>query len=269
MSSMTQAPEDPVALYVPDGDRFVPTVATIGPWDRKAQHGGAAAALLARAVEVVDAPIPVQVTRLTYDLWRPVPLAPLTIRTTVVRPGKRVSVVEAALVADDVEVMRVSAQGDALGDHELPDGVVPGDVAPGPVGEGELAIALGDGPAYNDTGVEIRFVTGGFQKLGPGAAWVRLRVPVVAGEEPTPLQRIAATGDLGNGVSSVLKMRDWLYLNPDLTIHVARPPVGEWLCIDAVTYPSGTGAGLAESALYDATGRVGRSVQSLLIAPQR
>src|SRR5687768_16626066 len=104
MSSMTQASEDPVALYVPDGDRFVPTVATIGPWDRKAQHGGPAAALLARAVELVEAPVPQQVTRLTYDLWRPVPLAPLAIRTTVVRPGKRVSVVEAALVADDMEV---------------------------------------------------------------------------------------------------------------------------------------------------------------------
>jgi hypothetical protein len=256
------------ALYLPDGHRFVPTVATTGPWDRGAQHGGATAALLARAVELVEAPVPMQVTRLTYDLLRPVPLTPLEVRTEVVRTGKRISMVDGVLLADDVEVMRVRAMRVRVGDLELPDGVIPDDPPPGVAGTGELARLLGGGNAYNDIGCEIRFVEGGFQHYGPGTAWVRLRLPVVAGEEPSPVVRAAALADFGNGLSSVLPMRDWLYINPDLTLHLLRPPTGEWLALRSITYPSNGGAGMAESALYDATGRIGRSVQSLLIDRQ-
>jgi hypothetical protein len=244
-------------------------VATAGPWDPAAQHGGPAAALLARAVEAVEAPAPMQVTRLTYDLLRPVPIAPLEIRTEVVRTGKRISIVEATLLADDVAVMRVSAMRIRTADLELPDGVNPDDPPPGEPGTGELAIPLGGGGAYNDLGCEIRFVEGGFQHYGPGTAWVRLRMPVVLGEDPSPVVRAAAAADFGNGLSSVLPMRDWLYINPDLTLHLARPPAGEWIGLRSVTYPSNRGAGLAESALYDATGRFGRSAQSLLIDRQR
>jgi hypothetical protein len=257
------------ALYLPDGGRFVPTVATTGPWDRNAQHGGPSSALLARAVEQVPSDEPVHVTRLTYDLLRPVPMTALEIRTEVVRQSRRTSVVEAGLFADDVLVMRVAALRIRAGDLELPDGVVPDDVLGGEPGAGEEAILLGGGNAYNDLGVEIRFVEGGFQHPGPGVAWVRLRLPVVAGEEPTPLQRTAAAADLGNGLSSVLRQRDWLYINPDLSVHVARPMTGEWIGMRSVTYPFGTGTGLAESAMYDATGRFARGTQSLLIDRQR
>jgi hypothetical protein len=237
------------ALYLPDGDRFVPTVATTGPWDRNAQHGGPSSALLARALERVPSDHPVHVTRLTYDLLRPVPMTPLEIRTEVVRQSRRISVVEAGLFADDVLVMRAAALRIRAGDLELPDDVAPDDVMGSEPGTGEEAILLGGGNAYNDIGVEIRFVEGGFQHRGPGVAWVRLRVPVVAGEEPTPLQRAAAAADL--------------------SVHIARPPVGEWIGMRSVTYAFGSGTGMAESAMYDATGRFARGAQSLLIDKQR
>lgn len=253
------------ALYQLDGDRFVPTEATIGPWDRGAQHGGPTAALLARAIERVEAPVAQQVTRLTYDLLRPVPLTPLEVRTRVVRAGKRISVVEAELHAGDELVMRASALRIRAADLPLPDDVTPDDAPPLPVGEGEEAILLGGGNAYNDLGVEIRFLHGGFQHRGPGTAWVRLRLPLVPGEVPSPVVRAAAAADLGNGVSSVLRQREWLYINPDLTVHLARPPVGEWIAVRATTFPGPAGAGIAESALYDSRGRIGRSVQSLLL----
>jgi hypothetical protein len=213
---------------------------------------------------------PVHVTRLTYDLLRPVPMTPLEIRTEVVRQSRRISVVEAGLFADDVLVMRAAALRIRAGDLDLPPEAAPeDDVMGSEPGVGEEAILLNGGNAYNDIGVEIRFVEGGFQHQGPGVAWVRLRVPVVAGEEPTPLQRAAAAADLGNGLSSVLKMRDWIYINPDLSVHVARPPVGEWIGLRSVTYAFGSGTGMAESAMYDATGRFGRAAQSLLIDAQR
>lgn len=266
---MSQASTETTALYLADGDRFVPTVATTGPWDRTAQHGGPSAALLARAVERVEAPVPQQVTRLTYDLLRPVPLTPLTVRTQLVQQGKRVSVVDAALIADEITVMRVSARRIRVKELDLPDGVLPDDPPPSDPGSGELAIPLGGGNAYNELGVEIRFVEGGFQHPGPGTAWARLRLPLVAGEEPSPLVRAAAAADLANGVASVLHHRDWLFINPDLTVHLARQPAGEWIALSAVTHPFGTGAGFAESALYDSTGRFGCTVQSLLLDHQR
>jgi hypothetical protein len=164
--------------------------------------------------------------------------------------------------------MRVSALRVRGADLDLPHDVHPDDASPGVPGEGELSEELPGGPGYNDLGVEIRFVEGGFRSAGPGIAWVRLRVPVVAGEEPTPLSRAAGAADLGNGLSSVLNMRQWRYVNPDLTIHLGRPPAGEWILVKSITYPFDTGAGFAESALYDATGRIGRAVQSLFIDRQ-
>ena len=266
--SMTQASADPSALYLPEGGRFIPTTATIGPWDRNAQHGGPTAALLAYGIERVEAPVAMHVTRITYDLLRPIPLEPLEIRTEVVRTGKRISVVDAVMLAGDVPVMRASALRVRAGDLDLPDDVHPDDAPPSAAGEGELGSELPGGPGYNDLGVEIRFLEGGFRTPGPATAWVRLRVPVVADEEPTPLLRAAAAADLGNGLSSVLNMREWRFVNPDLTVHLGRPATGAWIGLRSVTYPFDTGAGLAESALYDAHGRIGRAVQSLFIDRQ-
>jgi hypothetical protein len=104
------------------------------------------------------------------------------------------------------------------------------------------------------------------QALGPGAAWFRLRVPVVAGETPTPLQRLAVAADFPNGISSELPWEDWIYINPDLTIYIEREPRGEWIGLEAHTRIVEGGVGVAQAVLYDADGRVGRSLQSLYVA---
>lgn len=98
--------------------------------------------------------------------------------------------------------------------------------------------------------------------------WTRLRVPVVAGEASTGLQRVLAAADSGNGVSAVLPLRDWLFINPELTVHVRRAPRGEWICLDAETSIAAGGAGLARSVLSDDDGVVAAGAQSLLVAPR-
>lgn len=261
----------PASLYEPDGDRFVPTELTIGPWDRTAQHGGAPSALLTRAVEAVEPRVPARLARVTFELLRPVPLTPLSVTTTVLRPGKKVSLVGASLLAGDVEVMRAVALR-IREDESLvpPDGVVPDDPPPAPPSGGERGQrfpfdAEGEVVAFHATAVDIAAVDGGFASPGPSVVWIRLRVPVVPGEEPTAAQRVAAAADFGNGVSWVLPADSWLFINPDLTIHLARLPEGEWVGMRSVTIPAAGGVGLAESALYDAAGRIGRSVQSLIL----
>ena len=115
--------------------------------------------------------------------------------------------------------------------------------------------------------IEIRFVAGAFGG-GPATAWFRLTSPLVAGEDPSPLQRLAAAGDFGNGISATLSWDDYLYINPDLTLYVEREPVGEWICLDSQTRIARDGVGVAESVLYDVHGRVGRATQALLVAPR-
>lgn len=261
-------------VFEPDGDLFVPTGHAIGPWDRRAQHGGAPAALLARAVEAVppDADDELVVSRVTYELLRPVPIVPLSVETAVLRPGRKVQVVQASLRAGETEVVRATALRIRRLDIELPEGVGdagPGDGAPaaGPEEGRELRFPFEqeDGPAFHRTGMEIRFVGGGFDRPGRSTAWFRLRRPVVGDEQPSPVMRAVATADFGNGISWVLPAERFVFINPDLTVHLARPPTGEWLAMRSTTRLGATGAGLAESALSDPGGRFGRSVQSLLV----
>lgn len=113
--------------------------------------------------------------------------------------------------------------------------------------------------------MEVRQARGSWTDSGPATVWFRLRVAVVAGEEPTALQRVAAAADVGNGVSAALERGRYLFINPDLTIALHRPPAGEWVGLDAVTHAEAHGVGLAESALYDERGRIGRSVQTLIV----
>ena len=100
---------------------------------------------------------------------------------------------------------------------------------------------------------------------GPCAIWFRLRHPLLDGETPSAYQRVAVAADSGNGISAVLDYERYSFVNSDLTIHLLRPPVGEWICLDARTWLGTNGCGLAESALYDTQGLIGRATQSLAV----
>jgi Thioesterase-like superfamily len=258
------------ALHIPDGDRFVPGPLTAGPWDPAAQHGGPPAALLTRAVETVGAPAPVRLARATFELLRPVPLVPLTVATTVLRNGRRVQLVQASLQAGGTEVMRVTALRIRRRALELPEGTAADGAPPLPDGPTPSAFPgeRDDLVAYHNAGVELRFVEGGFDRPGRATAWCRLRVPVVAGEEPTPAMRTMAAADFGNGFSWVLPRDRWLFVNPDLSVHLARPPEGPWVCLRSDTVVGPEGVAVAHSTLYDVLGPIGTAVQSLFVEPR-
>jgi len=209
------------------------------------------------------------VVRLTVELLRPVPVSPLAVETRLLRPGRRVQLVSASLRAGDTEVARATALRMRTIELPLPDGIGSPEPPPGPhtsppsVSPG---IALLDYPAFHNQGVEHRFVAGGFEEPGPSTDWIRLRVPLVAGATTSPLARVAAAADFGNGISWRLSRRDgWQFINPDLTIVLHRPPDGEWICLEAVSFVEPIGVGQAESVLWDERGRIGRAVQTLLL----
>jgi hypothetical protein len=257
------------AIYFSDGpDRFAPTERARGPWDPGAQHGGAPAALIARAVERMPSVVPMDVVRLTYDFLRPVPLTPLVLRTRVLRDGKRVQLVEATLEADGQEVTRATALRIRSERVPAPAGDPERPPHGGPDASAPIRMPAFDaGPTmFARDGMEVRFAAGAFADVGPAFAWFRLRVPLVAGEQPTPLQRLAAAGDFGNGIAAAVPWATHVFINPDLTLYVERLPRGEWVGLDAVTRLGDAGIGVSDSALYDERGRVGRAQQALYVA---
>ena len=250
--------------------RFVATDLGRGPWDPRALHGGAPAALLVRAFERLPGPPGIALARVTYEFLRPVPVGPLEVRADVVRPGRRVQLLEGLILADGVEVVRARALQVQTADPGTGGGGGGGDDVlppPGPEQGQPAAIRVPHRPMFAFDAIEVMFVAGRWGG-GPSTAWFRLRSPIVAGETPSALQRLAAAGDFGNGISATLSWYEYLYINPDLTLYVEREPVGEWICLESQTRIAADGIGLAESVLYDQRGRVGRATQALLVAPR-
>ena len=260
----------PDALFDPDGDRFIPHELTRGPWAPDAMHGGPVAALLARAAERIETPGPMQGARLTIELMRPVRMVPLTVEARVLRPGKKVQWVEVRLTADGAEVARATLLRIRTADIPWPSRTAGGSTErpfPGPeTGTAVPAPWSRDyPPAYHSTATEHRVIRGNWGTLGPSTDWVRLRLPIIEGETPSPLQRVAAVADFGNGISSALPFESHRFINADLTITLHRLPATEWVCLDATTYPEPHGVGVAESILYDERGRIGHAAQTLLL----
>ena len=256
----------PGALYVPAGDgEFDSTALTIGPWSPDAQHGGPPAALLARAVDRAGGIAGGQTVRLAVDILGPVPVGRLRVSARVLRPGRRVELVEATLDAGDRPAMRVTAwrvrtadaaPGPAEPAPHSPDGGRPGDLS-----------FFREDVAYHRA-LEWRVVHGDFTRPGPGAAWTRPLCALVEGEPMTPLEHLVVMTDASSGLSSVLDWSTTTFANVDLVVSLRRPPRGEWLGTDAATHLGGTGTAQCFATLYDADGLVGRSAQSLLVEPR-
>jgi acyl-Coa thioesterase superfamily protein/acyl-CoA thioesterase superfamily protein len=254
------------AVFTGAGGRFCASEFARGPWDPNAQHGGAPAALLMRAFEQHDADPGLMLARVTYELLRPVPLGQLDVTCSVLRPGRRVQLLEGSIVAADgnevvrARALKVAVAGTAAGSADsAPPG--PEGIEPSPMARWQMTTFPGDA-------MELRFVDGRFGEAGPATVWFRLRIPLIAGEEPSGLQRLAAAADFPNGIASELSWSDYVFINPDLTVYIERRPVGEWICLDARMRVVKGGLGFSEAVLYDRDGRVGRSLQSLYVAPR-
>jgi hypothetical protein len=255
----------PESFYEADGERFASTELTRGPWDPETQHAGPPAALLGREVERLEDAEEFQVARITFEILRAVPIAPLRVEARVVRPGRRVQLVEGSLSDQEGEVMRATAWRLRTAPVELPELPQP-EPPPGPeAAEPRDFVPTGQEVGYH-TAMEYRFLEGAFREPGPAKVWMRMRHPLVGGEQTSPLQRVLTAADSGNGVSATLDWRRFLFINVDLSVHLERMPAGEWVCLDAITLPQPNGVGIADTLLLDERGRIGRGLQSLLVS---
>jgi hypothetical protein len=256
------------SIFEPDGhDVYVPTEAALGPWTDQALHGGPPTMLMAREVERFQSDGDMFVTRLTVELLRPVGRTRLAVRCRLVRPGRKVQLVEASLWGEEKEVARATALRIRRATIDLPDSTEPPPhILPDTIGG--WTVPYRPGPAYHLVGVDIRTPPEAQGERAPNWAWIRLKLPLVPGEEPSGLVRVCAAADFPNGISYVVDPRKIAYVNPDLSVYMHRLPVGEWVMVDACTWLQPYGTGFAEGALYDEKGRIGRSVQGLLVEPR-
>lgn len=267
-------------VYKVDGLSAHAQPCSAGPWDPGLQHGGAPASLIAWAVERMPTTArddgsagnarsngpPMQVARMTFDFLRPIPVAPLEINIEVQREGRKIQVCNVTLLHEGVACVRASVLKIRKADLTLPEHIADEPIkVPGPeAGTEETVRFTTDRESFSD-GVTLRAVRGGFGEPGGAAIWFRAHRPIVAGEAITPLMRAALTSDFCNGTSATLDFDQWTFINADLTISLARMPVGEWILLDAQTWLGDHGAGLAFARLGDERGYFGRAIQSLVI----
>ena len=249
---------DERALFRRDGDGYVGTALTQGGWDPRHANGGTVLALLGHCLDDVPTLVPMALSRLTVDLVRPVPIGPrLRVVSEVLREGKKIQVVELRLVVDDVVHVRASAL--RLRRADLDPTIVPPSTTDARPADAlvrpDAALSfreVGGGPGFLG-GIDLRrapFVE------GPGhGAWVRLVVPVVAGEEVRPTARVVLGFDFANLVGVDAEAAAVTMINPDVTGQVLRPPTGEWIGIVGETRfaPDG-GRGVSWASLSDDDG---------------
>lgn len=239
-----------------------------GPWSSSLQHGGAPAALIAWAAERIETREPMHIARLTLDLLRPVPIAPLEIKTAVIREGRKIQLCTVQLLAAGVEVVRASVLKVRAAEFALPAITLEQKVTlPGPEHGHDPGKFVESVNSFAD-GISLRLVKGALREPGPAAVWFRAHRAIVAGEPISPVMRAALTADFSNGVSSLLSFTDWTFINADLTVSLTRIPVGEWILLDAQTWIGPAGAGTALARLADASGYFGNAIQNLVIEPR-
>lgn len=252
------------ALFEHDGDRFRHTESSREPWSLDSLHGGPPAALLARHLEAL-APPHMDLVRLTVEILRPIPVAPIVVAGTVVRPGRRVANSMASLIVD--EQIFATATAVHIRRHEGMDLAVPPlEPPPGPDGPASQALPVLSGERTFSDAVETRYLRGHGFGPGPTSVWMRMRIPTVAGSESSPFEEIVALADCGNGLSWWAAFDEVMFPNPDLTVDVHRRPADDWILLEASSVWEPDGFGLAQSRLSDGRGTIGHSLQSLFIA---
>ena len=252
------------AIFRVDGHNVVTGPGAAGPWDPTMQHGAAPSSLVTWIAEQMPSPAPMQIVRLTVDLLRPVPVAPLTFETEILREGRKIQLIGVTLFAQGILVVRATVLRIRIATPILPDDIADEPVTrPGP----DSARVLNHNTSRNPflAGLSMRAAHGDFLTLGPAAIWYRLDRPIVEGASVSQVMRAVVASDFCNGTSALLDFRTHTFINADLSVSLARPPVGDWILLDAESWIGPDGAGLAAAKLGDINGYFGRAVQSLVI----
>jgi len=258
----------PEAFFLPLSETvFQPTEATVGPWARDLQHGGPPIALLARALRRHPGEPGLEIARLTVEILGPIPVAACEIAVRVLRPGRRIELLQGELRVAGRPVLLAQAWRLAREPGSSPP--VPEAFTPPPLPAPETTEFF-PGVTWFPYGhaLEWRFVRGAFTEPGPALLWARPRIPLVAGEASAGLDGLLTLLDSANGVSAELDIRSHTFVPVDLTLNLRRQPEGPWFGMDARTVIDPGGIGTVSTTVFDDGGPVGRSLHTLFVRPR-
>lgn len=248
----------PVDGEVDGVQRFESTASTRSNWSADIQHGSPPLALLTRAVERLLGDSPLRLGRLSLELLGAVPVAPVSVRAWIERPGKRISLLAAEMAADR-PVARLTAWALATSDTSA---VAVDRYAP--LVE-QPAVALPahwwDAPGYLDA-IAWRHQP---KSMDATVFWGTPTVALVDGEQPTLLQNLAMVVDSANGIGSVLDPRQYVFMNTDTVVHLHRLPTGRDIGVRARASIGPDGIGVTTGEIFDRAGFVGTTAQTLLV----
>lgn len=271
------------AFYLPLGVRpdaeghpvetFTVTEATSSPWGPELQHGGPVSALLTRAMDRCQPREGTRLTRITVELLGPVPVTEVHVSARIERPGRAIELLSAVMQAPgpDGELRSVArAQAWRLATSDTSDVVRRTEpVLPFPEPGEQVPTHFSFPDSWGESGylraTEWILVNSGGAPGDPTEGWLRLRVPVVAGEVPTPLEKAMALADSANGLGARLDPRKFAFLNTETTIHLPGEPTGDWFGIRSEPSFGSDGIGLTAAVLHAETGPIGRIAQNILV----
>ncbi|THD70797.1 MAG: thioesterase family protein [Bradyrhizobium sp.] len=250
-------------IFMPEGDLFRATAQAGGPWSPDMLQGSATTALMVREVERLAITTAFAVRRLTFDLWRPAGLSAFRLQTEMLRDGRKAKTIQVRLMDGTSEIGRCTALLTAQGSESPADPfskAAGSDAAP-ETGTPPPAFAQKWSRYFQN--VSVRLIEGALEKPGPAAAWMRLDVPLVDGEANTPLLQAVQAADFSSGVAQIVDMREWTFVNPEISLYLFRAPQDQWILIRSRTRVGACGAGLTTATLSDRHGPFAEVMQAM------
>lgn len=269
---MNYTPKRDCAIFDKDGDLLIPTLLAKGPWYANSLHGSSMMGLMARAAEQHPSDIPRLVSRLTVDMMRAAPMAPLRTETEIVRSGKNVEFLDVRLFAGEELFIRGSAMRIRQQDVVIDDyfrGLPPYPSLPVQDDKAFFQWPGAEEPGYHHA-IDLRMD----EHQGFPILWFRLAVPLVTGEENSSIVQLATACDWTYAVPNIVHRRKtsiemdqqtFFAINPDTTINFFRPSQGQWLGLKAQASYGDIGSGACSAQLFDEQGPIGFSSQTVLI----
>jgi hypothetical protein len=236
------------------------TAHTSGAWSEAEQHISPMVGLCVHEIERL-LPSPLLISRIAVDILGTIAVSDFSIEVSVVRPGRTIELVEAAVTRSSrtvlvARVWRLAAVDTSAvaggGPHEVPSDLAPWDMTS--VWPGGYIASLGVRRSPDAV-------------PGRATAWISSPLALVAGEESSTLARYAMLVDTANGTCVRQDPRRWMFPNVDLTIHLHRQPGPGPVGLETTVTFGPTGQGLTHSVLHDAAGPLGRASQVLTVRP--
>lgn len=255
---MTDVPD---CVYVPDGERYVPTSLARGPWGDfiSGQYvGGLMAAAIERRIDDAD----LHPARLTVDLSARTALEPVTVRTTVRREGARLRLIDAEMIQGERTVAHARSVYLRRGEQtpnevwstpvEMPPmPPIPETPQDGATSHGEIFSA--DHPG--EPGADLRI----WQTTGQKFIWLTYITPLIRGEKLTPFVRAALVADSSSAMVNY-GTTGLHVINADYTVTLSRLPEGPSIGVAAMTQSSDAGIASGSVLLFDGNGPIGNAV---------